>query len=152
IAGGKPTELTSGGGIQRAELAGTTIAIASANHSGTTGIRISGALASVKGPDAAGATTVIESIAIEDHAQYAAITRPHAFDPKVRYPVLLMVDPMVTSVVDTLAAYRLDQWYADAGFIVVRTDGRGTPDRDRDWQRAIAGDVLTLPMNDQMTL
>ena len=53
-------------------------------------------------------------------------------------------------MLDALDTYVLDQWYADAGFIVVRTDGRGTPGRDRTWQRAIAGDVLTLPMNDQI--
>jgi dipeptidyl-peptidase-4 len=46
--------------------------------------------------------------------------------------------------------YWMDQWYADAGFIVVRSDGRGTPHRDREYERAIAGDVLTLPMNDQI--
>jgi len=27
----------------------------------------------------------------------------------------------------------MDQWYADAGFIVVRADGRGTPHRGRAW-------------------
>ena len=34
-------------------------------------------------------------------------------------------------------AYVMDQWYADAGFIVVRSDNRGTPNRGRAWERAI---------------
>ena len=97
-------------------------------------------------------TTKLETVTIEDHTQFTAVTRPRAFDAKVRYPVLLVADagPTAKVVVDTLDAYRLDQWYADAGFIVVRTDGRGTPDRGRDWQRAVASDLITIPMNDQM--
>jgi dipeptidyl-peptidase-4 len=59
-------------------------------------------------------------------------------------------DPDLKAVRDALDSYLLDQWLADAGFIVVRSDGRGTPGRDRTWQRKIAGDVLTIPMNDQI--
>ena len=32
---------------------------------------------------------------------------------------------------------------ADAGFIVVRGDGRGTPSRDRAWERALLGDLAS---------
>jgi dipeptidyl-peptidase-4 len=46
-------------------------------------------------------------------------------------------------------SYLLDQWYADAGFVVVRVDGRGTPDRGRYFERAISGDLITLPLADQ---
>ncbi|HEY6173184.1 MAG TPA: prolyl oligopeptidase family serine peptidase, partial [Kofleriaceae bacterium] len=97
-------------------------------------------------------TTKLESINFEDHAQYTAVTRPHAFDPKLRYPVVLRIGaaPDATSVVDALDTYVLDQWYADAGFIVVRSDGRGPLYSDRSWNHAIAGDLLTIPMNDQI--
>jgi dipeptidyl-peptidase-4 len=44
----------------------------------------------------------------------------------------------------------MDQWYADAGFIVVRIDGRGTPNRGRAWERAILRDLLTIPLDDQI--
>src|SRR5262249_30065029 len=40
--------------------------------------------------------------------------------------------------------------YADAGFIVVRSDNRGTPNHGRAWERAIAGDLLTVPLEDQV--
>ena len=44
----------------------------------------------------------------------------------------------------------MDQWYADAGFIVVRADGRGTPNRGRAWERAILRDLITIPLADQV--
>ncbi|HEY1555004.1 MAG TPA: S9 family peptidase, partial [Kofleriaceae bacterium] len=46
--------------------------------------------------------------------------------------------------------YVMDQWYADAGFIVVRADGRGTPNRGRAWERAVLGDLITIPLADQV--
>src|SRR4029077_5658769 len=47
-------------------------------------------------------------------------------------------------------AYVMDQWYADAGFIVVRSDGRGTPNRGAAWERAISEDLITAPLEDQV--
>src|SRR2546428_6094756 len=44
----------------------------------------------------------------------------------------------------------MDQLYADAGFIVIRTDGRGTPNRGRAWERAILRDLISIPMADQI--
>jgi dipeptidyl-peptidase 4 len=81
-----------------------------------------------------------------------SITRPRSFVAGTKYPVLLKVyaGPGVVTVTDTLDAYLMDQWYADAGFIVVRADGRGTPDRGRDWERAILSDLITVPMDDQI--
>ena len=46
--------------------------------------------------------------------------------------------------------YVMDQWYADAGFIVVRSDGRGTPNRGAKWERAISEDLITVPLADQV--
>ena len=45
--------------------------------------------------------------------------------------------PHVQTVLDARDTYVIDQWYADAGFIVIRTDGRGTPHRGHEWERAI---------------
>ena len=50
-----------------------------------------------------------------------------------------------------MRSYLLDQWLADQGFIVVLADGRGTPGKGRDWERAIAGHFGSVPLDDQVT-
>jgi dipeptidyl-peptidase-4 len=97
-------------------------------------------------------TTVLETVQLEGRTHYVAITRPRAFDPNRTYPVLLKVyaGPH-RQVVDTVRdGYVMDQWYADAGFIVVRSDGRGTPNRGATWERAILEDLITIPLADQV--
>ncbi|HJT78412.1 MAG TPA: S9 family peptidase, partial [Gemmataceae bacterium] len=44
----------------------------------------------------------------------------------------------------------LDQWLADQGFVVVSLDNRGTPGRDRDWERAIKDHFGSVPLDDQV--
>ena len=158
LAGGTPVALTSGGGIHHALGAHGVLVVDSAMRAGgraTVAVRADGTrveLPSVAERPTLVPTTQQETVTIEEHTQYAAVTRPRSFDPKIRYPALLRVDggPGHKLVLDALDTYVMDQWYADAGFIVVRCDGRGTPDRDRDFERVIAGDVLTIPMNDQI--
>src|SRR5262249_18554904 len=119
-----------------------------------TAVRLDGkrvGLPSVAERPSLAATTQYLNIIIDVHAQNCAITRPRKYDETVRYPVLLVVDagPQATMVVDPRDTYLMDQWYADAGFIVVRTDGRGSADRGREWTRAISTDLITIPMHDQ---
>jgi dipeptidyl-peptidase-4 len=82
---------------------------------------------------------------------YTSITRPRDFDSKRRYPVLLRVyaGPHAQLVLDTKNAYLLDQFYADAGFVVLRIDGRGTPNRGRNFERAILKDLISVALADQ---
>ena len=44
----------------------------------------------------------------------------------------------------------VSQWFADHGFAVVVVDGRGTPGRGTEWERAIHGDLATTPLEDQI--
>lgn len=82
----------------------------------------------------------------------AAILRPHNFDPHKKYPVLVSVyaGPTVKVVQSVGRAYLEDQWFADQGFIVVSLDGRGTPGKGRDWERAIAGNLIDTALDDQI--
>ncbi|MFI1412032.1 prolyl oligopeptidase family serine peptidase [Streptomyces sp. NPDC020707] len=45
--------------------------------------------------------------------------------------------------------HAVNQWFADQGFAVLSVDGRGTPGRDRAWERAIHGDQLMPVVEDQ---
>ena len=81
--------------------------------------------------------------------------RPRDLDPaaKRKYPVIVDVygGPGYQQVTAEMRRYLLDQWLADQGFIVVAIDGRGTPGRGRDWERAIAGHFGSVPLDDQVT-
>ncbi|MFK4227683.1 prolyl oligopeptidase family serine peptidase [Streptomyces sp. NPDC019890] len=44
----------------------------------------------------------------------------------------------------------VSQWFAEQGFAVLVTDGRGTPGRGRAWAKAIHGDRLTPVLQDQI--
>ncbi|MBY0528550.1 MAG: S9 family peptidase [Gemmataceae bacterium] len=83
---------------------------------------------------------------------YASIVRPHDFDAKKKYPVIVDVygGPGHNKVMAPMHTRLLDQWLADQGFIVVSIDGRGTPGRGRDWERAIYKKFGTVPLDDQV--
>jgi dipeptidyl-peptidase-4 len=82
----------------------------------------------------------------------AAIVRPRAFKKGERYPVILDVyaGPHHKQVLAQPDRYMIDQWMADRGYIVVLLDGRGTPGHGRDWERAIRGNLIKAPLEDQI--
>ncbi|GLP65238.1 peptidase [Streptomyces sp. TUS-ST3] len=44
----------------------------------------------------------------------------------------------------------LSQWFAEQGFAVLTTDGRGTPGRGPDWEREVHGDLFGPVLDDQV--
>ncbi len=44
----------------------------------------------------------------------------------------------------------MGQWWAEQGFAVLMTDGRGTPGRGVTWEKSIHGDQLTPVLEDQV--
>lgn len=42
------------------------------------------------------------------------------------------------------------QWFAEQGFAVLVTDGRGTPGRGEAWEKSVHGDRLTAVLEDQI--
>ncbi|MFO0807765.1 MAG: prolyl oligopeptidase family serine peptidase [Gemmataceae bacterium] len=83
---------------------------------------------------------------------WTAVVRPRDFDPKKKYPVLVDVygGPHHLHVVAAMRNWLLPQWLADQGFVVVAIDGRGTPHRGRDWERAIYQKFGSVPLDDQV--
>jgi len=96
----------------------------------------------------------LTTVTVEGRVFHAALIRPQHMDKERRYSVLLNVygGPHASMVDLDPNAYLLDQWYADAGFVVVRIDGRGTPKRGREWERAIKNDLVTVAMADQVAV
>jgi dipeptidyl-peptidase-4 len=81
---------------------------------------------------------------------WSAVTRPRDFAPGRKLPVILEVygGPHHQEVRHTPRL--LTQWLADQGFVVAAFDGRGTPRRARDWERAIRGDFAGPTLDDQV--
>jgi dipeptidyl-peptidase 4 len=53
-------------------------------------------------------------------------------------------------VLESLTAFGVSQWFADQGFAVIVSDGRGTPGRGPAWDRAVHRDLATPPLDDQV--
>ena len=82
-----------------------------------------------------------------------ALVLPQAWregDPPL--PVLLdpYGGPHAQRVLASADAYLSSQWFAEAGFAVLVVDGRGTPGRGPRWERAVAGDLATPVLEDQV--
>jgi len=88
-----------------------------------------------------------------DRQLRTALVLPHDHVPgSARLPVLMdpYGGPHAQRVVASRGAYLTSQWLADQGFAVVVVDGRGTPGRGPAWERAIAGDLATPVLDDQV--
>ena len=80
-----------------------------------------------------------------------SIVRPTGFDSDARYPVIVSVygGPMAQTVRNNPRGYLYQQWLANHGFVVVSFDGRGTPARGREWERASDGRFVQIALEDQ---
>jgi dipeptidyl-peptidase 4 len=69
-----------------------------------------------------------------------------------KLPVLLdpYGGPHSQRVLRARSAYLTAQWFAEQGFAVVIADGRGTPGRGPQWERAVAGDLAGPVLEDQV--
>ncbi len=87
-----------------------------------------------------------------DAGFWTTILRPATMKAGTKLPVILNVygGPGHQEVMYTLRENLVLQWLADQGFLVVKFDGRGTPNRGREWERAIKYDFATLPADDQV--
>jgi dipeptidyl-peptidase 4 len=153
LDGGAPSRLTDGDGIANGSVDHGVIVITTLRSSGGRAVTANGhELPSVAEVPKLVPTTKVEMVQVAGRDHYVSITRPRAFDAKQKYPVLVNVygGPHKQMVLDARDTYVMDQWYADAGFIVIRSDNRGTPSRGRAWERAISGDLLTAPLDDQV--
>jgi dipeptidyl-peptidase 4 len=67
-------------------------------------------------------------------------------------PVLLdpYGGPHAQRVLSARSSYLTSQWFADQGFAVVVVDGRGTPGRGADWERAVHRDLAGPVLEDQI--
>ncbi len=69
-------------------------------------------------------------------------------------PLPVLMDPYggphAQRVQRSRGQFLTSQWFADRGFAVVVADGRGTPGRGPEWERAVWGDLASPVLEDQV--
>jgi len=82
-----------------------------------------------------------------------ALLLPSWHEPgSAKLPVLMdpYGGPHSQRVLAAADSFLTSQWFADQGFAVVVPDGRGTPGRGPQWERAVAGDLAGPVLDDQV--
>jgi dipeptidyl-peptidase 4 len=96
-------------------------------------------------------TPNVRILPVEGRPATTAIVLPHDHDGS---PLPVLMDPYAgphaQRVVQSYNAYLSSQWFADQGFAVVIVDGRGTPGRGSEHERAVHGDLATVVLEDQI--
>ena len=94
----------------------------------------------------------VEIVALGPRSLTAAVVLPAAAGAADRLPVL--VDPYggphAQRVMRSRALFDVPQWFAEQGFAVVVVDGRGTPGRGPEFERAVRGDLAGPVLQDQI--
>jgi dipeptidyl-peptidase-4 len=87
-----------------------------------------------------------------DRELATAVLLPAGTTDDDRLPVLLdpYGGPHAQRVIADRAAFYSSQWFADQGFAVVVADGRGTPGRGSQWERAVYRDLARPVLDDQV--
>ena len=90
-----------------------------------------------------------------EHRLFTAITRPSVESPYAdadKLPVLLKPygGPGFQQVAFSESYYWESQWWADQGFLVVTSDGRGTTGRGPRWDRDIFENMKEISLADQI--
>ncbi|PKW15697.1 S9 family peptidase [Saccharopolyspora spinosa] len=95
----------------------------------------------------------VELLSLGDRELCSALLLPNDYDP-ADGPLPVLLDPYggphAQRVLSRQQGYLTSQWFADQGFAVLVTDGRGTGGRGPEWDRAVAGDLAGPPLQDQV--
>ena len=149
--------LTEGPGVNGAAVGGGTAVLVqrSLTHPGS-----AVTVRSDRGPDrvvanraaASGLDHNVEIVSLGPRSLTAAVVLPVGAAPDARLPVL--VDPYggphAQRVMRSRALFEVPQWFAEQGFAVVIVDGRGTPGRGPEFERAVRGDLAGPVLQDQI--
>ncbi|MEV0680577.1 prolyl oligopeptidase family serine peptidase [Actinosynnema sp. NPDC050436] len=97
-------------------------------------------------------TPDVRLLEVGERGLRAALLLPTGHRAGEKLPVLLdpYGGPHAQRVLSARNAYLTSQWLADQGFAVLVVDGRGTPGRGPEWERAIASDFAGATLEDQV--
>lgn len=146
------SRLSEGDGVHSASTGGDTVVLRSAV------LTAAGSVTRVLGGPTLGSCTatplVTPNVSLHRYGPRdlaTAVLLPHDHDGS---PLPVLLDPYggphALRVVASNNAYLSSQWFADHGFAVVIVDGRGTPGRGSEWERAVHRDLATPVLDDQV--
>jgi dipeptidyl-peptidase-4 len=148
--------LTDTPGVHRAVTGGDTLVVTSAgmDHDGsrTTVRHRGGAIALRSYALDPPLVPRVQLLRLGSRRLCAGLLLPSDHVPGTKLPVLLdpYGGPHAQRVLAARSAWLEPQWLADQGFAVLVVDGRGTPGRDPDWERAIHLDLAGPVLDDQI--
>ena len=90
--------------------------------------------------------------AVGERGLATALVLPSGHDGMTPLPVLMdpYGGPHAQRVQRVAGLFCASQWFADQGFAVIVTDGRGTPGRGPAFERAVRGDLAAPVLDDQV--
>ena len=90
--------------------------------------------------------------AVGERALTTALVLPNGHDGVTPLPVLMdpYGGPHAQRVQRSASLFYASQWFADQGFAVIVTDGRGTPGRGPAFEREVRGDLAAPVLDDQV--
>jgi len=150
------TALTPGPGVHAGRLAGGTLVVARQDLDSdgtTTTVHHRGAELTITSlADPPGLAPHVTLLTAGERELSTAVLLPSWHQPGTPLPVLMdpYAGPHAQRVLAARGAYLTSQWLAEQGFAVVVVDGRGTPGRGPEFERAVHGDLATPVLEDQI--
>jgi dipeptidyl-peptidase-4 len=170
LDGGEPIPLTSTPGVRQAVVEALTMVVTTSSperrgatttvHRLTSSADGSSTSPALSEPVAAigdrsadpgfRAEPVFVSLGADDLA--TALFMPRDHDGTTPLPVILdpYGGPHAQRVLKAHNPHLVSRWLAEQGYAVIVTDGRGTPGRGPDWERAVWGDLAGPVLDDQV--
>lgn len=150
-------ELTPGAGLRTGRLAGGTLVVTghdldSDGATTTVHPHRGGTLTIASHADPPDLRPRVTLLALGERELRTAVLLPTDHRPGTKLPVLMdpYGGPHAQRVLASRAAHLGSQWFADQGFAVVVVDGRGTPGRGPEFERAVLGDLAGPVLDDQV--
>ncbi|ATL26101.1 S9 family peptidase [Streptomyces formicae] len=154
---GTPRRITEGPGVHTAAVGGDAVVLDSRTPEGQS-------VTVLRGGEQAGRIAVLaEEPVVMPRPRHLALGKrelrstlylPSWHAPgSAKLPVLLCpyAGPGIQLVVHARGWWTIvAQWFAEQGYAVLITDGRGTPGRGEAWEKAVHGDQLTPVLDDQV--
>jgi dipeptidyl-peptidase-4 len=150
------TEVTPEPGVHGGRLTGGTLVVTRQDldsDGSTTTVRRGGSERTIPSfADLPGLTPRVTLLTAGKRELSTAVLFPSDHEPGTKLPVLMdpYGGPHAQRVLAARAAHLTSQWFADQGFAVVVADGRGTPGRGPEFERAVHGDLAGPVLEDQV--